>query len=237
MRHFTWVILSLLIISGLAPAAEDESQSKKITIPELTAMHEAIYPLWHKAYPEKDVQLLQALYPDLEEHFRKLRDSKFPEQWPDRKMHWQEGLNTMKNALKSYKNAVDTNHQENLLSSAEKVHSAYEQLVKVVNPPIPEVDAFHEVLYYVYHHYLPNQNWEKIDESIAQFSERMSSLNQAELPKWMYDKQAAFDSARQNLAVMVDELAKLKGTDEHQQIQSAVLNLHDAYEKMEEVLK
>ena len=235
-QMITIFILSLVLLSGLY-AGEEMKKSAKINIPELKQMHESIYPMWHKGYPDKNYELLKSIYPDLESQFQILNKADFPAEYPDRKMRWQEDLEKMESNLQDYKKAIDEQNHENLLAAARAVHDTFEGLVRIINPPIPELDQFHKVLYYVYHDYLPEQSWQKLNESIDQFQEAMNNLNNAKLPDWMSDDKAEFDTRRQNLAQAVAELAALKNSDNSDKIAQAVENVHTAYVGIEGIFE
>jgi hypothetical protein len=235
-QMITIFILSLVLLSGLY-AGDEMKKSAKINIPELKQMHESIYPMWHKGYPDKNYELLKSIYPDLESQFQILNKADFPAEYPDRKMRWQEDLEKMESNLQDYKKAIDEQNHENLLAAARAVHDTFEGLVRIINPPIPELDQFHKVLYYVYHDYLPEQSWQKLNESIDQFQEAMNNLNNAKLPDWMSDDKAEFDTRRQNLAQAVAELAALKNSDNTDKIAQAVENVHTAYVGIEGIFE
>ncbi len=229
------IILMVLICDTLA--MQRQTESPRITIPAVKRMHEVIFPLWHKAYPAKNFELLKSLLPDIEKHFEALKQAEFPAGYPDRKQRWQEEISEMQNVIRSYKTAIDDGNTESLLISAEKLHTAYEKLIKVLNPPVPEVDAFHEVLYRVYHEYLPNKNWIKLNEAIPQFRERAAALKSAELPEWLADRKPDFDRAVNNLSRAVDELARLQANEDNKLVEEAVYKVHDAYENLDKILE
>jgi len=229
MRKCLIVLTIILIMSIMVLAQHEATQTAKPDVPELREMHHYIQPMWHKGYPDKDIKLLQSLYPDLYAQFGKLQNAPFPEEWADRKMHWQQGLDKMQNTLKAYKSAMDSNNDEALLKAVRELHDNFEGLMMIVNPPIPEIDDFHKTLYYVYHDYLPNKDWEKIALSIDEFEKKMENIEKVVLPKWMADQEEQFNKARQNLKQAVQELASLKNTEDKVQLEKAVEKVHEAY--------
>jgi hypothetical protein len=236
------LFLTVLIIiwmncSGNEKQETVNPQVQKLVIPELQEMHEVIYPMWHKAYPQKDTELLKALYPQLIEHYHQIEKVEIPKEYQDRQHQWSRMLAKMNTSLNDYEQAMSENNKEALLSAARQVHDAYEGLAKVVNPPLPEIDEFHKVLYNVYHIYLPEDRWDDIKASIPKFESTLADINQVELPQWMSDKKDAFDKARQDLTIAVENLAKLKDSNDHSSIKDAVLKVHDAYEKLENVME
>jgi hypothetical protein len=235
-KIFSSIFFIVLIVDSASAQVEITSQENP-DIPELKQMHHVIYSLWHKGYADKDTALLQSLYPDLEKQYRKLEKVEFPAEWPDREMHWKEGLTKMGNTLDSYKKAVNEKSKRDLLTSARQMHDDFERLVRIVNPPIPEIDDFHKILYHVYHDYLPAKDWEKVKESIPQFQAKMEGINNISPPKWMSDNEKQFSEARQNLNRAVENLALFKKSKDEKKLKQAIEELHEAYVNLESTLE
>jgi hypothetical protein len=214
-----------------------KAQEKKQAIPELTEMHQYIRPMWHKGYAEKDYQLLKALYADLISQFEKLKNAPFPTEWPDKQRHWEAGINRMENALAQYGKAITADSADQLLAAAKNTHDEFEALMQIIHPPIPEIDEFHKILYYVYHEYLPAQDWEKVRGSIEDFEIQMAAIEKVQLPKKMNSKKDDFGAAQKDLADAVKQLSKLKNSDDTEKLAQAVEKLHEAYIQLKEVLE
>ena len=210
-------------------AQQEERKGSDPQIPELQQMHHYIRPMWHKGYPEKDFKLLQSLYPDLVAQFEKLQKAPFPEQWSDRKMHWQQGIDKMQKTLNAYKNAMDSDNNDALLQAAGELHDNYEGLIKIVNPPIPEIDDFHKILYHVYHDYLPNENWDKIHSAMDELEMKMENIEKVELPKWMAGQEEQFNVASKNLKQTIQELLLLKDSEDKIELEKAIEKVYEAY--------
>ena len=232
------VIFLVLFTMAIFSSCEQPEQTKtKPEIAELKEMHHYIHPMWHDAYPAKDTEQLKALYPDLEQQFQKLQNAAFPEEWEDKKMHWQEGVAQMGKTLDEYKSAMEEDEKENLLNSARKLHDNFENLVMIINPPIPELDDFHKTLYHVYHDYLPNKDWEMLKASMPEFEKKAKALQEAELPRWMAAKEDAFKSASEQLQGAVQKLSQLKESDDSEALETAVEEVHEAYVQVQESME
>ncbi len=227
------ILLAIILMPVFLLAQAEEKHVENPDVPQLKEMHHYIYQMWHKGYPEKDIALLKTLYPDLQEQYQNLENVEFPEKWQDRQMHWNEGLSQMKNSLDSYQMAMESGDEEALLDATRKLHDDFERLVRIVNPPIPEIDDFHKTLYHVYHDYLPEKKWDKLRESIDEFSTKMAAIEKVSLPKWMSENEAKFDEARKNLSEAVDRLVKLKDSEDTGKLETAVEELHSAYVNLE----
>lgn len=233
MQKLIVIFLVLFALVILSSCKQQEKTEAKPQIAELEEMHHYIRPMWHDAYPAKDTEQLIAIYPDLQKQFQKLENSQFPEEWVDKKMHWKEGMDQMENTLHDYKTAMDQDDPEKLLLAARTLHDNFENLVMIINPPIPELDDFHKTLYHVYHDYLPNQDWKMLKASIPEFEKKAQVLKETELPSWMKGKEESFKSACEELQTAVDNLAKLKESDDGEALEAAVEEVHETYVKVQ----
>ncbi len=231
-KYLTIIQAVLLLFSGIVVGGEENFK-----VPELKAMHEVIHPMWHDAYPNKDFATLKRLYPEIEQHFQALQKVTFPANMEDKAHRWKMGLTKMEKVLKEYQQAVEKNQHDALLTATKDLHDVFEYLVKVVNPPLPEADAFHQVLFKVFHDYLPNEKWDKIRQIIPEFQSRMKALQGAALPKKLASKQEKFNTAVAELSKAVEELAKQQHTTDNDALKAAVMKVHDAYENLEKILE
>ena len=62
---------------GRRPAGP-KPEDLKSSVPALDAMHEVIMPLWHDAWPNKDVKAMAAMLPDIEKHVAAVNEAQLP---------------------------------------------------------------------------------------------------------------------------------------------------------------
>jgi hypothetical protein len=176
-----FLFLSVCISLGVAQTVHDgETKSE---IPELNKFHAIIYQLWHTAWPNKDVSLLKKLMPDIESGYGKISEASLPGILRDKKPRWDAAVKELGATIAVYKTAASAADTIALLKATEKLHMQYEGLVRIVKPVLKEIDNFHQVLYLLYHYYLPEYNDAKIKSSAAELKMRMDSLNAAPLYK------------------------------------------------------
>jgi len=147
----------LFSISLLAQTDETKPEVK-----ELTKYHKVIYKLWHVAWPNKDINMIIQLYDDLKNGADEVANAKLPGILRDKEKAWKENVEKLLLSINNLKNAIDKRDTSEILKLAEDIHTIYETLVKVIKPPIKEVDEFHQTLYVLYHYYVPEHNIEKI---------------------------------------------------------------------------
>jgi len=120
-----------------------------------------------------------------------------------------------------------------LLKSAEKLHAQFENLVRIIRPVMKEIDAYHVVLYELYHYYLPNYNFNKIKSSVEELNKKMTAINKAEMPKRIAEKKEKFIKSKSNLETSLSELYNVvKSGDNKEKITKAVELMHSRYQDL-----
>ena len=204
-------------------------------VPELRNLHEVVYPLWHTAFPEKDYDLIKELLPQLESLTTKLDEAKLPGILRDKQEVWDQGKKRLKAALQGLKSAVTSDDKEEMIKHTEAFHTYFERLVRTIRPVVAELDAFHKEMYKLYHYYAPNYELEKIRSTVLAMEEKLAPLKQVQLPKRLAERQAGFETAVQELAAAVNELAMTVKVDDKDAILEAVEKAHTAYQKTEHI--
>ncbi|MBT3463808.1 hypothetical protein HN451_02370, partial [archaeon] len=128
-----------------------------VNIPELDALHEYVFLLWHDAYPNKNYELIQEVLPNLKTSISNLLQVELPEVLHSKKEEWNNEINKIDSNLKLLDSAVEQKDEESMLKGVEAFHNSYEKLVSIIRPKLPELENFHQEMYKIYHHYLPNE--------------------------------------------------------------------------------
>jgi hypothetical protein len=229
-------IFLIAVILSLPLLGQEKEHEINSQVKELTDFHEVIYQIWHTGWPEKNIKFLRSLSPDVENGFEKIKSAELPGILRDKKMKWEEGIKKFSVCVDEYKNTAVKNDSVGLLNAAEKLHFQYEMLVRVIRPVLKEADAFHQVLYMLYHYYTPEYNFIKIKESAAELQNKMEDLNKAKLSKRMEDREKAFNDARMELEIAIKKFTEtVKTGDNKKAITSAVELVHSKYGELEKV--
>ena len=221
---------SFLAAQEIAAASETDS-----SVPELTAFHEIIYPIWHTAYPEKDAAALKGFVPQVNELAAKVFAAKLPGILRDKEAKWQAGLAEFKSSVEGYNTAAKGDDVQALLDAAELLHAKYEMLVRTIRPVLKEMDEFHKVLYVVFHKSLPDKKWEDIRGFAPDLKAKAEAVTGAKLSARLEPKTPEFNAAAADLlkaAVSLEETCK--GNDASG-IEEAVLRLHTKYQALEKI--
>ena len=217
--------------------AQETSGEVSATVPALTEFHKVIYKIWHTAWPNRDTDMLIALLPEIEKGTTGIVSAEIPGILRDKKAAWEKGVEELRTIVQDYRAAVETKQKQPLLDAAEKLHAQYEALVRVIRPPLRQLEEFHTVLYMVYHYYMPGESLEKIRASVEPLREKMAALNKVKLPTRFKGKEASFTVARKELEETVAEFGTVVSSNDLGKIKNAVETMHSRYVTLAAVLE
>ncbi|MBD3413181.1 MAG: hypothetical protein GF421_01965 [Candidatus Aminicenantes bacterium] len=238
------LILFSLGCQNQSPEQGNDSQEKNqeisqqeltASVPELTELHEVVYPLWHNAFPEKDYSLIKELLPKVESLYAELEEAKLPGILRDKQGAWNKGKQTLASAVQSLKQAAEADDKEAMLSQVESFHAAYERLVRIIRPLVPELEAFHKELYKLYHYYTPEYDLEKIKTAVQAMQDQIIPLKQVQLPERLAEKQEEFENSVSELEQRLNELNEKLKKESKEKILEAVDKVHTAYQNTERI--
>jgi hypothetical protein len=222
----------LLAVSALATTVDAQTEAR---VPALSAFHDVIYPLWHDAWPKKDIDALAALAPKVDAGVEAIAKAELPGILRDKKATWETAVARLKAIGAEYGVAAGKKDGPALLAAAESLHAHFEKMVRIIRPALKELDAFHGTLYVLYHRQLDPFALDAVSQSAKTLKEKMGPLSAAALPERLKAKEAAFVAARGQLSSAVDAVvASLDGKDE-KAIRAAVELLHSRYQEVEKV--
>ncbi len=230
------ILLALAAVGILAQekAAVQETSS---SVPELEAFHEIIYPIWHTAYPEKDIAALKSFVPQINGLAAKIYAAKLPGILRDKQAAWTAGVDKLRQAVDAYNTAAKGTDDQALLNAAEALHMRYEMLVRAIRPVLPEMDAFHKELYVVYHRYLPDKKWDDVRKAAPAMKALADAVAKAQLPKRLEAKAGIFTVAAAGLVEAAAGLEGLAKSGDAAALEQAVLKVHAKYQALEKVFE
>ncbi len=234
-----FVLAATLLAALSVPAAAQAPQPHETAseVPALSAMHEVIMPLWHEAWPAKDTKRMAELTPGIEKYLAEVTGAKLPGILRDRQGAWDAGLKQLQASVAAYRAAVDKQDDAALLKAAEALHTDYEKLVRVVRPATPEIDAFHQALYVLYHYDLEKFSLPVVKDHVAGLKAKMDALAAAALPARHASRKAAYEPARDRLAASVNALSTAAAGGDEAKIKAAIEEVHAGYEALDSVFK
>lgn len=239
-RHGLSVLAIIMALAATAWVQDQDAATiaeTKAEVPALTKFHAVIYQLWHNAWPKKDYETLAKLLPDIKKHNAEIAAAKLPGILREKQKAWEENVQALQQVVQEYEAAVAKKDNPRLLEAAEKLHTQYERLVRVIRPALREIDDFHAVLYLLYHYYAPANDLAKIKAATGELQIKMAALGNAVLPERLKKKEEAFSAARDKLAASVAALAATLPSNDEKKIKAAIATMHSDYEALQGVFE
>jgi len=230
LGFLVWFLIAAFV--SASPRAP-QAQEAESTVPELTAFHEIIYPIWHTAYPEKDYAALRSYVPEVKRLADNIYSARLPGILHEKQAKWDQALAELRKSVDAYLAAVAGTDDASLLEAAEALHARYEMMVRTIRPALLEVDDFHKTLYVVYHKYLPGKDYAKITEASGDMLTKAEAITKATLPKRLESKAQAFSTAAQELLEATKALAETSKSGQGEAIAAAVELVHTRYQALE----
>lgn len=227
-------VVFALIAAAAVPAFTQETES---AVPELAAFHEVVYPIWHTAYPEKDIAMLKSLVPQVNELAEKVFSAKLPGILRDKQAKYDAGLAEFRKSVEAYNAAAKGADDKAMLDAAEVLHAKYEALVRTIRPVLKEMDEFHKILYVVFHKDLPGKDWDAIRAAAPSLMAKAEAVTKAQLPARLQPKSGMFNAAAAGLAEAAAALAGLGRQADAVAIEYAVQKLHTRYQELEKIFE
>lgn len=236
-KVLTCGLIGLFALVSFALPAVGQSDETKAEVHELSAFHKVIYPIWHAAYPKKDYAALRGFAAEVEEKGRAVFTAELPGILRDKQMKWEEGLAAFKTAVEEYAAFAASGTDEEIWGAAEVLHDRYEKLVRIIRPPLKEVDAFHQELYVVYHRHLPANDVAAIAAASTALCEKAEAVAGATLPQRYAPRREAFQKAVAELLGACRDLESVCGGGDMEAVKASVERLHSSYQALERVFE
>ena len=229
-------VLFILCICVIPLWAQENTYETTSEVKQLTEFHDVIYQIWHTGWPGKDIELLSSLMPDVKKGYASIKSAELPGILRDKKLRWDEAVHSFGLCVNTYVTAAENRDSTGLLNAAEQLHSQFERMVRVIKPASKEVDAFHKILYSLYHYYLPNYEFVKIKESAEAMSSCIKDLKNAKFPSRLQTRQEKFDAGKKELESAVENLIETVNRGNNKDaVVSSVESVHSKYQEFEKI--
>jgi hypothetical protein len=233
ISHRLAVVVALAVGTPLAAQAPTPDPDLRTEVPALSEYHDVIRPLWHDAWPNRDLALVGSLLPDAKRNQEALEGTPLPGILRDKQDAWQHGVQAMRAALTAAEKGLAAGDPQATLDAVEELHADYEKLVRLIRPPMKELDAYHQELYRVVHRLVPAGELAALPAAAATLVERCTTLQQAPLPKRLAGREATLKPAFATLCTATAELQATAGSQDKAKLEAAVDSVHAAYQAAE----
>ena len=95
-------------------------------------------------------------------------------------------------------------------------------VAEMKRPQVEELKEFHEVLFPVWHEFLPNGDYQSIRKAVPEFKKSMGILMKAELPLYYQHVKDDFENKREELALSIEKLDSVAQTGDDEKLAEAV---------------
>jgi hypothetical protein len=239
MKRTASLCLGILLLLGAVATAQNKEHATpaelSAQLPVLEEFHEVIYPLWHQAWPNKDYALIRELLPKVVTFTAQIEATPLPGILRDREEKWKQGVATLRTCTDKLSAAVKGGQEQAMLDAVEKLHSSYEGLVRTVRPRFAEMEAYHAVLYQIYHYYMPNKDLAKLRTASKELIAKSAALVKAQTPKRFVEKEAQFRAVLAKIDATTQLLARAAKGKKWPPIEKAVEEVHNSYLELEQL--
>lgn len=183
--YYIFLILPFLFLFKSAAYSQETFTSDETSwdVPELFEFHDVIYPIWHTAFPDKNTELLKSYADQVKSGAEKIYNVKLSGILRDKIAKWEEGVKNLKVSVNQYSVAALSKDDQAMLDAAEKLHSDFENLVRIIKPMSKEIDDYHQTLYMIYHYFLPEKRNDDLRSAAAVLLKKADAISKAEIPK------------------------------------------------------
>ncbi len=229
------ILFVILAAGGLFAQDAALAQETSSSVPALEEFHEIIYPIWHTAYPSKDIAALKGFVAEINKLAAPVYAVKLPGILRDKQAKWDAGLAEFRKSVDAYNAAAKGTDDQALLDAAEVLHARYEGLVRAIRPVLKEVDAYHQTLYVVFHKLLPEKKWADIKTAAAELAIKADAVAGATLSKRLESRAEAYKTAAADLKQATAGLVAACDKGRADAIEAAVNAVHAKYQALEKV--
>ncbi len=237
MKKFVAGLVLIFFTCTAQISGQVNIDSSEITsnVPELTDFHDIIYPMWHEAYPAKDINALKEFVPQIKIHMDKLNHATLPGILKDKESGWKNRLNELNSAAENYYKASEDENDEALLAATENLHYQYEMMMRIIRPVMKEIDEYHQTLYIIYHKLYPDKKYKEIAALVDELILKADAITQYpkdKLKKRLGDNTAKFDLAAMELYNATVYLKEVLKSSDQKEKDTAVENMHTKYQQL-----
>lgn len=236
MRHVAAIVTVLLALAGLAGAEDVADPELAAKVPALVALHEVVAPLWHEAYPERDLAKVRELLPALKDGVAKVEAATLPGILRDKAEPWRAGVASLVAATAACERSLAAGDVDATLAAVEEVHARFEALVRTVRPRLKELETYHVALYPLVHRAAPARSLEALRSGTPPLVSACEALVKAQLPSRMAAKAEVFASGASALCAATARLAELGAGADLDATLAQLDAVHTQYQALEHAL-
>ncbi|MGB2698161.1 MAG: hypothetical protein WBD28_09945 [Candidatus Zixiibacteriota bacterium] len=234
---------SSIFLTGCGTKTDDKEEQppvtemKKPTVTGIREFHEVLYPVWHDYFPQGDFQAILDAIPEFKKATKVLTEAELPQFYHNVKDDFESKRENLALSVDKMESVARTGDDKELAEAVEDMHTAFEQMARILAPRIKELEEFHLVLYPLWHQAMPNEDYQAIKSAIPSLESKMDALMSAQLSQRFSGIQPEFVEKREALRLAVDELAEVCRNNDEDNIIQKLTQMHQAYMELDQVFE
>jgi len=244
---FTVFFVSVLSFSVFFVGCKEEIQTKKEQAPiaemkrpgveGLREFHEVLYPVWHEFLPNGDYESIRKAVPEFKKSIEIVKKAELPLYYQHVKDEFEKKRENLALSIEKLDSVAQTKDDKKLEEAVENMHTAFEQMARVLAPRMKEMEQFHLVLYPLWHEAMPNKDYQAIKAAIPSLESKMDALMKAEIPEDFKDIETQIIEKREALGKAVEDLANVCRKNKDGEIIDKLTQMHESYRALDEVFE
>jgi flagellar motility protein MotE (MotC chaperone) len=243
----TVFFVSVLSFSVFFVGCKEEIQTKKeqaeVTemkrpgVEGLREFHEVLYPVWHEFLPNGDYESVRKAVPEFQKSKEILMKAELPLFYQHVKDEFEKKREELALSIEKLDSVAQTKDDKKLEEAVENMHSAFEQMARVLAPRMKEMEQFHLVLYPLWHEAMPNKDYQAIKDAVPSLESKMDALMKAEIPEDFKDIEPQIIEKREALGKAVEDLANVCRQNKDEKIIDELTQMHESYRALDGIFE
>ena len=212
-------------------------EMKRPGVEGLREFHEVLFPVWHEFLPNGDYESIRKAVPEFKKSIEIVKKAELPLYYQHVKEEFEKKREALVLSIERLDSVAQTKDDKKLEEAVEDMHTAFEQMARVLAPRMKEIEAFHLVLYPLWHEAMPNKDYQAIKASIPSLESKMDALMKAEIPEDFKDIETPIIEKREALGKAVEDLANVCRQNQDEEIINKLTQMHESYRALDEVFE
>jgi flagellar motility protein MotE (MotC chaperone) len=240
---FVSVLSSLVFLVGCKKEIQTKKEQTEVTemkrpgVEGLREFHEVLYPVWHEFLPNGDYESIRKAVPEFKKSIEIVKKAELPLFYQHVKEDFEKKREELALSIEKLDSVAQTGDDKKLEEAVENMHSAFEQMARVLAPRMKEMEEFHLVLYPLWHEAMPNKEYQTIKDAVPSLENKMDALMKAEIPEDFKDIETRIIEKREALGKAVEDLANVCRKNKNQEIIDKLTQMHESYRALDEVFE
>jgi hypothetical protein len=213
------------------------TEMKRPGVEGLREFHEVLFPVWHEFLPNGDYESIRKAVPEFKKSIEIVKKAELPLYYQHVKDDFEKKRENLALSIERLDSVAQTKDDEKLEETVENMHTAFEQMARVLAPRMKEMEEFHLVLYPLWHEAMPNKDYQAIKAAIPSLESKMDALMKAEIPEDFKDIETPIIEKREALGKAVEDLANVCRKNKDEQIIDKLTQMHESYRALDEVFE